>query len=173
MEDLINNASTLFDDRSVNNSSPEAESPPLPPTPPGEPVPSLAYGSSHTRFASIPPASSTQQSDFGPPLPPRPPNSIHSSRRPVPLLMSGARADLPSMSSTASDEDDPPSPCSKRSQESEPETSPSESSGVENLPLPSINVDSAPTPAAPTPPEQGPPNPLDSGSEPHDGNVVV
>ncbi|KAI0085663.1 hypothetical protein BDY19DRAFT_964989 [Irpex rosettiformis] len=114
MEDLINNANTLFQSNA---------SPPLPPAPAGEPVPALSYGSQHTRLAEIPPplpprpqspsvrrthslsvspspdrklqgngataraghASTLSSEDFTPQLPPRPTNSIHPSLRAGPL----------------------------------------------------------------------------------------
>ena len=80
MEDLINNCQLLFDENAGHRS------PPLPPTPVGEPVPTLAYGTSHTKVTTVPPAAllaNIQKSseDFTPPLPPRPANSIHPSLR--------------------------------------------------------------------------------------------
>ena len=84
MEDLITNAAVLFDDR-----APAAASPPLPPAPAGQPTPNYAYGSAHTKVASVPaplPTLARQQpqtssEDFTPRLPPRPTNSIHPSLR--------------------------------------------------------------------------------------------
>ena len=49
MEDLITHAHVLFQ---PNNSSP-----PLPPAPSGEPVPTISYGSSHTKVSEMPPPS--------------------------------------------------------------------------------------------------------------------
>jgi len=76
MEDLITNAHILFD---VHHS------PPLPPIPPGEPIPSYVYGTSHTKVASVPPSPRSPRmnpsEDFTPRLPPRPANSIHPSSR--------------------------------------------------------------------------------------------
>jgi hypothetical protein len=80
MEDLINNCQQLFDENQGQRS------PPLPPTPLGEPVPTFTYGTSHTKVTTVPPvALSTivrrSSEDFTPPLPPRPTNSIHPSLR--------------------------------------------------------------------------------------------
>jgi len=79
MEDLIENAHTLFDERLPPSS------PPLPPAPPGEPVPVIAYGSSHTRI-TLPQCGETQAADFGPEPPPRPTGSIHPSTRSNPPM---------------------------------------------------------------------------------------
>jgi hypothetical protein len=77
MEDLIVHAHTLYD------SPPASHSPPLPPTPFGEPVPSFTYGSKMTKVATVPPpaSSSVSSQDFAPSLPARPNNSIHPSSR--------------------------------------------------------------------------------------------
>jgi hypothetical protein len=79
MEDLIIHSAILFDDQAG------PRSPPLPPTPAGEPVPRFAYGSKTTKVMSpTQPITSTVQSspqDFTPRLPPRPVNSIHPSLR--------------------------------------------------------------------------------------------
>jgi hypothetical protein len=93
MEDLITNAQTLFDENTIHHS------PPLPPTPVGEPVPSYTYGTSHTKVASVPSAPSTPRAtseDFTPRLPPRPANSIHPSLRANPV--SAAREDKKDLS---------------------------------------------------------------------------
>jgi len=79
MEDLIENAQTLFDDRVPHSS------PPLPPTPGGEPVPVVSYGSSHTMITVAQPGEA-QVGDFTPQLPPRPTNSIHPSARSNPPM---------------------------------------------------------------------------------------
>ena len=79
MEDLIENAHTLFDERVP------PPSPPLPPAPAGEPVPVVTYGSSHTRVA-LPQFGEAQVADFTPQLPPRPTNSIHPSARSNPPM---------------------------------------------------------------------------------------
>ena len=88
MEDIIENAHVLFDER------PPTASPPLPPPPMGEPVPVYPLGSSHTQVTNIsPPPTSSDDSgsylpvsagpepDFTPELPPRPANSIHPAAR--------------------------------------------------------------------------------------------
>ncbi|KAF8272362.1 hypothetical protein EI94DRAFT_1776950 [Lactarius quietus] len=80
MEDLIENAQTLFDERVPPSS------PPLPPTPGGEPVPVATYGSSHT-MVTLPPPGEAQVADFTPQLPPRPANSIHPSARSNPPIL--------------------------------------------------------------------------------------
>ena len=79
MEDLIENAQTLFDERAPH------PSPPLPPTPSGEPVPVVSYGSSHTTVTVAQPGDA-QVEDFTPQLPPRPTNSIHPSARSNPPM---------------------------------------------------------------------------------------
>ncbi|KAF9015462.1 hypothetical protein BDQ17DRAFT_1341106 [Cyathus striatus] len=80
MEDLIINAQVLFDDNTGQHS------PPLPPTPVGEPVPAITYGSKTTKVSSLPPPPSDSVSfptsvDFTPRLPARPAGSIHPSSR--------------------------------------------------------------------------------------------
>lgn len=85
MEDLIENAQALFDERLPPSS------PPLPPPPLGEPVPAISYGSSHTTV-TLP---EEQVADFTPELPPRPTNSIHPSARYCPPMSpSHVSADL-------------------------------------------------------------------------------
>ncbi|KAI0005390.1 hypothetical protein BJV74DRAFT_804021 [Russula compacta] len=74
MEDLIENAHTLFDERLPPSS------PPLPPTPAGDPVPVISYGSSHTKI-TLPQSGDAQVADFTPQLPSRPTGSIHPSAR--------------------------------------------------------------------------------------------
>ncbi|KAJ3714018.1 hypothetical protein DFJ43DRAFT_1104379 [Lentinula guzmanii] len=81
MEDLINNAHTLFFDDSVQNNTH-----PLPAPPPGEPTPVYSYGSKTTKVVSIPPPLRNigippNSEDFTPKLPPRPMNSIHPFAR--------------------------------------------------------------------------------------------
>jgi hypothetical protein len=78
MEDLIENAQTLFDEFVPPSS------PPLPPTPGGDPVP-ITYGSSHT-MVTLPQTGVVQGGDFTPQLPPRPTNSIHPSARSNPPM---------------------------------------------------------------------------------------
>ncbi|PPQ63698.1 hypothetical protein CVT24_004278 [Panaeolus cyanescens] len=79
MEDLILNCHILY----VHE--PPPSSPPLPPTPAGEPVPQISYGSKSTKISTVPPppATTTPSQDFTPPLPARPQNSIHPSSRNV------------------------------------------------------------------------------------------
>lgn len=76
MEDLIENAQTLFDERLPSSS------PPLPPAPLGEPVPVIGYGSSHTKVTQP----EEHVADFAPELPPRPTSSIHPSARYCPPM---------------------------------------------------------------------------------------
>ncbi|KII93467.1 hypothetical protein PLICRDRAFT_121785 [Plicaturopsis crispa FD-325 SS-3] len=89
MEDLIIHANILFDDRA------------LPAAPAGEPTPVYAYGSAHTRVASVPnnpphrPQTPRSPDDFTPKLPPRPTNSIHPSLRANPT--SPTREEFPAM----------------------------------------------------------------------------
>jgi Rho GTPase-activating protein 12/27 len=83
MENLIDNANILFDDRLLPSS------PPLPPAPTGEPVPVISFGSSHTKVAlpPLPPQSGEAPSvDFTPQLPARPAGSIHPSTRSNPPM---------------------------------------------------------------------------------------
>ena len=79
MEDLILHAHILYDYDVAPHS------PPLPPTPAGEPVPPVSYGTKRTKVATIPSAGDTLSplliQDFTPRLPPRPNNSIHPSGR--------------------------------------------------------------------------------------------
>ena len=81
MEDLILHVHILYD----YDGGPH--SPPLPPTPTGEPL-QVTYGSKTTKVASVPPppasfdgTTSLPPEDFTPKLPPRPNNSIHPSSR--------------------------------------------------------------------------------------------
>jgi hypothetical protein len=78
MDDLIIHAHLLYDHDVGQNS------PPLPPTPAGEPIPHVTYGSKRTKVARVLPAegpSPTPPQDFMPRLPARPNNSIHPSAR--------------------------------------------------------------------------------------------
>ncbi|KAG5352722.1 hypothetical protein C0989_000875 [Termitomyces sp. Mn162] len=84
MEDLIIHAHILFPEH------PSHHSPPLPPTPAGEPVPVYAYGSKSTKVSSVPPSTpnnntashaTSSPQDFTPRLPARPTSSIHPSLR--------------------------------------------------------------------------------------------
>ena len=89
MDDLIIHAHLLYD-HDVGQSSP-----PLPPTPAGEPVPQVTYGSKSTKVSRVPPAEGpppTLPQDFTPRLPPRPNNSIHPSARTNPGSPTKSRA---------------------------------------------------------------------------------
>ena len=79
MEDLIDNAHTLFDEYLPPSS------PPLPPAPTDKPVPPISYGSSHTKVA-LPPSGEAPGVDFTPELPSRPTASIHPSTRSNPPM---------------------------------------------------------------------------------------
>jgi hypothetical protein len=82
MENLIDNANTLFDERLPPSS------PPLPPAPTGEPVPVVSYSSFHTKVA-LPPLPQSGEAlglDFTPQLPARPAGSIHPSTRSNPPM---------------------------------------------------------------------------------------
>ena len=80
MEDLILHVHVLYD----YDGGPH--SPPLPPTPSGEPF-QVTYGSKTTKVANVPPpasfdsTTSSPPEDFTPRLPPRPNSSIHPSSR--------------------------------------------------------------------------------------------
>lgn len=74
MEDLITYAHALYDQPGP------PQSPPLPPTPAGEPVPVVTYGSKTTKVTTLPPDGSQSQ-DFTPTLPSRPNDSLHPSSR--------------------------------------------------------------------------------------------
>ena len=115
MEDLIMNAETLYDEHTNH------PSPPLPPTPVGEPVPYFAYGSKRTKVASMPPTSTTSGpyppsplQDFTPRLPPRPTSSIHPSLRAGAASPTRGRADTPQPPQRRRDkssrDESPPSP---------------------------------------------------------------
>lgn len=113
MEDLIINAQALFDEQGGHYS------PPLPPTPAGEPTPHYTYGSKTTRVASVPPTpnniglpTALSGNDFAPLLPPRPANSIHPSARANPSPTKD-RFDIgppPLPSRRKPSDDTPPSP---------------------------------------------------------------
>lgn len=101
MDDLIQNASQLFEDPHPSSS------PPLPDAPPGEPVPVYNYGSSHTRVGNVLPRalSARQSEDFTPRLPPRPAYSIHPSLRANnPVSPAQATFDIPPVSPRSLDE---------------------------------------------------------------------
>jgi hypothetical protein len=104
MEDLIENAKTLFDE-GLSQSSP-----PLPPAPTGEPVPAISYGSSYTKV-TLPQSGEAQVADFTPQLPPRPTSSIHPSARCYPpMSSSGMSADLSASNAEAPSGPPPPPP---------------------------------------------------------------
>ncbi|KAJ3502317.1 hypothetical protein NLJ89_g8943 [Agrocybe chaxingu] len=108
MEDLILNAHILYDH--------DPNSPPLPPTPAGEPVPAVTYGSKSTKVATVPADGIALLSpqDFAPKLPARPNNSIHPSSRanaPPPSRSRAMEKGLPLTISEAPTEPSPsPSP---------------------------------------------------------------
>lgn len=111
MEDLITHAYVLFDEHGAQHS------PPLPPTPAGEPVPQITYGSKNTKVASVPPTPTSSRlgpEDFTPRLPPRPANSIHPSLRANTSSPTKDRFDLPPplplRPRDKFDDDTPPSP---------------------------------------------------------------
>ncbi|KAG6827483.1 hypothetical protein H0H92_011586 [Tricholoma furcatifolium] len=98
MEDLIIYAHVLYEEH------PSHHSPPLPPTPAGEPVPAFTYGSKNTKVASVPPSTPSNNSstmptsspqDFMPRLPARPASSIHPSSRTNPQTPTRGRLELP------------------------------------------------------------------------------
>ncbi|KAH0838640.1 hypothetical protein J3R83DRAFT_6965 [Lanmaoa asiatica] len=128
MDDLIQNASQLFED------PPPSNSPPLPDAPLGEPAPVYTYGSSHTRVGSVlpRPLSPRQNEDFAPRLPARPAYSIHPS----------LRANNP-VSPTQSTMDIPPIP----SRPFEEPTSENTDTSAE----PHILISPLPSPSAPSP----------------------
>jgi len=103
MEDLIENAHILFDERLPS-------SPPLPPAPAGEAVPAISYGSSHTKIA-LAQCGEVQVADFTPELPPRPTGSIHpSARGNPPMSPSRLSTDLPAAATAAQSPPLPPLP---------------------------------------------------------------
>src|SRR6266436_4650556 len=81
MENIIDNAYTLFDERLPS-------SPPLPPAPTGEPVPVISYGSLHAKveLPPLPQSGEVLSVDFTPELPARPAGSIHPSARSNPPM---------------------------------------------------------------------------------------
>jgi hypothetical protein len=93
MEDLIDNAHTLFDEYLPPSS------PPLPPAPAGEPVPEVSYGSSHTTVA-LPRSGEAPGVDFTPQLPLGPTGSIHPSTRSNPPMSPSRLCADPSPSTT-------------------------------------------------------------------------
>jgi hypothetical protein len=103
MENLIENAQTLFDERLPQSS------PPLPPAPAGEPVPVISYGSSHTKVM-LAQAGDVQVVDFSPQLPPRPTSSIHPSARNCPPMSPSRRSADLSASNTPPPSSPPPPP---------------------------------------------------------------
>ncbi|KAH9486648.1 Rho GTPase-activating protein 15 [Psilocybe cubensis] len=108
MEDLILNASVLYDTEAGPSS------PPLPPTPVGEPIPKVSYGSRMTKITTVPPIElSTSPQDFTPRLPARPNNSIHPSSRIIPSSPTKPKAPQekalpPTVQSDTNFEDMPP-----------------------------------------------------------------
>jgi len=123
MEDMVSNAREIFEDP-----PPTSSSPPLPAAPPGEPAPFYSYGSSHTKFGSVPPRpqSPRHTEDFTPRLPSRPTGSIHPSLRANPTSPIRANMDIPPLPSTVESTDDGsfPSPTGSASESTESEISP-------------------------------------------------
>ncbi|KAG6837886.1 hypothetical protein H0H93_013039 [Arthromyces matolae] len=120
MEDLITYANVLYAEH------PSHYSPPLPPTPAGEPAPVYSYGSRSTKIASVPPSAlsanppqpTSSPQDFTPRLPSRPISSIHPSARANPQTPTRAYIEIPQ----------PPlslRPGRRRSSEETPPSSPS------------------------------------------------
>jgi len=113
MEDLIVHAHILYD----YDGGPH--SPPLPPTPTGEPI-QITYGSKTTKVANVPPPSFDSTTaplpeDFTPRLPPRPNSSIHPSSRanagsPTKLQTRYEKGSLLSLPDTSPEESPPLSP---------------------------------------------------------------
>lgn len=95
MEDLISNATIIFEDLASKRPPPislksvtppsihqSLSEPPLPIPPPEESPSGVDYGSSFTKVITLPPRTSTsKEQDFTPTLPSRPTPSIHPSRR--------------------------------------------------------------------------------------------
>ncbi|KAH7912985.1 hypothetical protein BJ138DRAFT_1171559 [Hygrophoropsis aurantiaca] len=135
MEDMIKNASTLFEE------APASNSPPLPAAPLGEPAPSYAYGSSHTRIGTVPPPPQSPKhlEDFTPRLPVRPTGSIHPSLRSNPVSPMHATMEIPPLPPRplkTDEEEEPPSPTalSVTDEEMTPPPSPSAISGISTPP---------------------------------------
>jgi hypothetical protein len=114
MEDLILHVRILYD----YDGGPH--SPPLPPTPTGEPI-QVTYGSKTTKVANVPPPASFDSTttlppeDFTPRLPPRPNSSIHPSSRanagsPTKLQTRYEKGSLLSLPDTTPEESPPLSP---------------------------------------------------------------
>lgn len=157
MEDLIANASVLFDER-----GPSLSSPPLPPAPLGSPAPNYAYGSAHTKVASLPASQAApvrqqvhqhpnQPEDFTPKLPARPANSIHPSSRANPATPTRNNFDttLPLV---------PGRGAQTQAAKSERPATPIPQSGIVVMPI------SPPAPTAAPVADQGPPSPSSSFS---------
>jgi hypothetical protein len=146
MEDLIMNVHTLYDEHTNH------PSPPLPPTPAGEPVPYFAYGSKRTKVASMPPTHTTSgpyplslPQDFTPRLPPRPTNSIHPSLRAGAPSPTRGRAETPQPSQrrhdrSSHDESPPPSPSATLTIYETDDPSSGEPAIPEQLTTPATNV---------------------------------
>ncbi|KAF9243745.1 hypothetical protein BU15DRAFT_71870 [Melanogaster broomeanus] len=114
MEDLIQNASQLFEDPVPSTS------PPLPEAPVGEPIPVYNYGSSHTKIGNVPPRSQSPRhpEDFTPRLPARPTGSIHPSLRANPVSPIRSTMDILQLPGLADEEE--PSPDYTHAQDNEP-----------------------------------------------------
>jgi len=102
MDDLIQNASQLFEDPLPSTS------PPLPEAPAGEPIPVYNYGSSHTKIGNVPiirPQPPQHPEDFTPRLPARPTSSIHPSLRANPASPIRGTMDIPPLPALADEEE--------------------------------------------------------------------
>jgi len=99
------NAHALFDETSGQYSN----SPPLPPTPPGEVALEVFYGSKTTRVTNVPLNQPGSPQDFMPMLPPRPMSSIHPSSRGIPTSPIRPGAEIPTSPHASTSAPSPPS----------------------------------------------------------------
>ncbi|KAG6891083.1 hypothetical protein C0995_014173 [Termitomyces sp. Mi166 len=166
MEDLIIHAHILYSEY------PSHYSPPLPPTPAGEPVPVYTYGSKNTKVASVTLSTpnnnttfhATSPQDFTPRLPARPTSSIHPSSRANPQSPTRTYHDspppLPLRPGRSSQEETPPSspsPTASTVYESDYVSSPSPDRETFNTARHSIQRPMSPLRPVPAVPE-APPN---------------
>jgi hypothetical protein len=152
MEDLIIHAHILYD----HDTAPH--SPPLPPTPAGEPIPPVSYGTKRTKVATIPPIHTSETlspllspQDFTPRLPARPNNSIHPSSRAIPGSPTKLRAPLDkALPSTEVDVPEEDSPSSSPTAESFITTTEETKDDINSINFPTQDT-SPPTPPKPVP----------------------